>query len=368
MSGTYTSRGNLYKPAADGSDNVNVVTDLNNNMDRLDALLGWRPVTAGTMPASAFQGAAMYQTDTGRLYVNQGAGGSAATSYKQVLVEGASFDANISLSSSAGQVAIGGTTSDAAFAVMRGTTAGYLFSGRSLTASANSMFTATVAGLLEWGPGSGVADVNLYRSAANILKTDDSFQVGANLTVSGSSTLDDAIVGGNLLVNGATFRPQLHSPVTLANSAAETAMATVTIPASDAVAGATYQLRVSGNAAVAAATTPTFTFRIRLGGVAGTSLVSITVTARSGMSDGHWDIEGILSCTTAGASATWAAMFKITHNFVTSSSTYTTQGPLTTTATRDSTSAQDFVFTGQWSASSPSNTATARVGVNGRMA
>jgi len=42
-------------------------------------------------------------------------------------------------------------------------------------------------GLTEWGSGSAAVDTNLYRSAANTLKTDDNFVVGGALTVGGDA-------------------------------------------------------------------------------------------------------------------------------------------------------------------------------------
>lgn len=51
-----------------------------------------------------------------------------------------------------------------------------------------AMYTS---GLMEWGDGSGSRDTNLYRSAADTLRTDDNFVVGANLTVSSSLGLSD---------------------------------------------------------------------------------------------------------------------------------------------------------------------------------
>jgi hypothetical protein len=105
MAGTYTSRLALYKPAADGSDNVNVVTDLNNNLDRLDALVSFVPVTASTYPASAFQGEAFYETDTGKAYVNKSAVASSADFY-QIMVAGADFDSDMTFNGSV--VASGG--------------------------------------------------------------------------------------------------------------------------------------------------------------------------------------------------------------------------------------------------------------------
>jgi hypothetical protein len=55
------------------------------------------------------------------------------------------------------------------------------------------------------GSGGGIViggDANLYRSAANTLRTDDSFVVDANLTVSGNATLGGS--GGSVGFYGVT--------------------------------------------------------------------------------------------------------------------------------------------------------------------
>lgn len=359
--GTSTSRGNFYKSAADGSENANVVTDLNNNWDRLDAILGWRPVTSGTMPASAFQGAALYQTDTGRVYVNQGAGGSAATAYKQVLVEGARFDSSITANAAISASGGSGFTHEAstAFDVSFQTI---------VLADSQHRFRLFSSGRMEWGSGAASRDTNLYRSAADTLRTDDSFSVGGTLTVAGATSLAAASLSGDLVVNGATLRPQLFVAASISNSSAETVLQTVTIPANDATPGAVYRIRVYG--AAVATGTPSITFRARLGGVSGTTLVSFTaVTVRSGMPDGYYDMDIILTNTTTGASGLWSVMAKYTHNFTGSVTTYTTIGPIVIgDIARDTTASQALVFTAQWSAASASNVANVRGGESGRVA
>jgi len=57
-----------------------------------------------------------------------------------------------------------------------------------VTGDASSRFVAYADGKLEIGPGSGSRDTNLYRSAADTLKTDDSFIVSTKATV-GTTTL-----------------------------------------------------------------------------------------------------------------------------------------------------------------------------------
>jgi len=61
---------------------------------------------------------------------------------------------------------------------------------------------------MEWGDGTNEADTNLYRSAANTLKTDDNFVAGnisAGATVSGSNTGDQDLSGYALLAGANVF-------------------------------------------------------------------------------------------------------------------------------------------------------------------
>ena len=63
----------------------------------------------------------------------------------------------------------------------------------------NARLLVDIGGKLTWGAGSGAGDVTLYRSAANILKTDDSLEAAAGLitnTTSGapSATIADVAI------------------------------------------------------------------------------------------------------------------------------------------------------------------------------
>lgn len=358
MAGTYTSRGNLYKTQANGDDNVDPVLDLNNNWDRLDALLGWRPVTSGTMPASAFQGASFLQTNTGKGFVNTSSGASAV--YAQVMVAGSDYASNITMASSAQQIAIGGSSSSAPFTARRGSISDVLVSGQVASASANNTFVVTVGGTMTWGPGSAGGDTNLYRSSANTLATDDSLQVGANLTVAGSATMDDAIVGGEFILNGTKPRPALSGQTTVASTTTNTAIATLSIPAADAVAGATYEIEAWGSAAVAAATTPTLTFGATFS--TGVSLGALpAITCRSGMTNGKWRVKLRLACITPGASGTWTSEIESLHNFLTGATTATVQGPeVIDSATKDSTVLITVGINAAWGTANASNTLTCR--------
>lgn len=68
---TTTTRLGLYKPA--GTEQSNVVTDINNNYDKIDTAVGATICTSGTRPAtSLFTGRVIHETDTRRNYVYDG--------------------------------------------------------------------------------------------------------------------------------------------------------------------------------------------------------------------------------------------------------------------------------------------------------
>jgi hypothetical protein len=358
---TLTSRLRLYKPAADGSENVNVVSDLNDNWDRLDAMVSFVPVTSVTYPASAYQGEAFYETDTGEAYINKSAVPS-ASDYYQILTAGADFHDNISLGSSAYQVNIGGnadTTAKFTALVPSGTD---LLTGRIISASAFNSFYLEANGSMGWGPGTSTQDVRVSRSAVGTLEVDGALQV-----VGEFDAFADANVGGDLSVSGeiiantsAIMRPELHVATTISNSSAEAVLQSFAIPADDAVVGAVYRIRAYGTAQVTG--TPTMTFRFRIGGVAGTSLLAFSaITARTGMTDGFWEIELIATCSATGVSGTWSPFGRGGHNFVGTASTLTSMlTAVTASVTRDTTISNDLVLTGQWSAASSSNSIVCR--------
>jgi hypothetical protein len=58
--------------------------------------------------------------------------------------------------------------------------------------SATPNFSIDAGGKLRWSSGSAVADTTLYRSAADVLKTDDSFDIASNLTISGTTILQQS--------------------------------------------------------------------------------------------------------------------------------------------------------------------------------
>ena len=73
------------------------------------------------------------------------------------------------------------------FAGSRGAATDPQFESR-VTADASARWSVRADGQMAWGPGSGAADTNLYRAAADMLRTDDAFVVGGGLTVLGGTT------------------------------------------------------------------------------------------------------------------------------------------------------------------------------------
>ncbi|MEU1272971.1 hypothetical protein [Streptomyces sp. NPDC005799] len=261
----------------------------------------------------------------------------------------ASFNSTLRLASGK-QINVNSSASGATLAVVNAAAGTDLISGR-VTGDTVDRFLVDTDGTLNWGAGGSTApDVVLARTAADTL---------------GTASGDHFKVGGDLkLVNGTTiYRNKLSASTTVANTASETVIATLTIPAGDAVAGAVYRIKAWGVASVTG--TPTLTLRSRLGGVAGTALGSSGGrTASSGVSNRAWQVTADLTCLTTGASGTWFAS-QVTYEAVTLSASppFASPGLIldgTTSVTVDSTVSEDFVITATWGTASASNTLTCR--------
>lgn len=384
MSST-TSRASFYKPAS--GENVNVVTDLNNNWDAVDLNLNFRSCTSSTRPSTQWDGLCIHETDTNRQYVWNS---SPATSgwYE---VYGA-----------------GGTISQLNLA---GSASGNFTLTSKITGNANPKWELRADGLQAWGDGTAAVDTYLYRTAANSLKTDGAFTSVGNVTVS-STTESTAVnvsgggtfaksltVGGSASLGGGTgvlnlrnaataptaadsaglnlyseagqlksYTPSgnimrlngalgLSATVTRASVATEQDLVNVTIPANDAVTGAVYRLKAFGHASVTG--TPTITFR----GYIGTSQVgsTIAITASSGIQLHNWNAE--IDLVYLGSNNWFGSLImmeaiSVSGSPPTSTSTLRTDGGGQVSAT--ATNALAFKFTQQWSVSNAANTITCR--------
>jgi hypothetical protein len=106
--------------------------------------------------------------------------------------------------------------------------------------SATPNFTIDAGGKLNWSSGSAVADTNLYRSAANVLKTDDSFDVASGKTykIDGTDVLTSSAVlssstaatigasTGTTTINNGIVLKQVLETATIDSSTALSASAT----------------------------------------------------------------------------------------------------------------------------------------------
>jgi len=215
---TLSTRLSLYLPASDGSENYNVVTDLINNWNKVDAAVGAVAVTSSTRPASAYNGQWIRETDTGRLYVSNGTLPGSASFTVQPFVVGVA-----AISASSTRMLKCRTTGDSDDRVFLGSD-----------------------GVAWWGPGNAAVDTNLYRSAANLLKTDDSLTVNGDLTVLGvgqqvylertsdTTTTSDATVNADAfftfaMAASATYIVEIHAIV---NGTSGDLQTTWTTPAS----------------------------------------------------------------------------------------------------------------------------------------
>jgi hypothetical protein len=191
-----TTRLALYKSKSDGSELVSYTQDLGQNWDKVDAAAGYASCTSSTRPSSPYSGKPIMETDTTyRTYFSNGTA-PASASWVQIPNSSSTFNADLDLTSGK-QFNIGASSSTASIAVVNAATTTDLISSR-VTGDTQSRWLVDTDGTLNWGLGaSTVPDTNLYRSAANVLSTDDSLAVGINLSVAGSGAIT-----GNLAVTG----------------------------------------------------------------------------------------------------------------------------------------------------------------------
>lgn len=158
-----TTRLGLYKSDPDGDDLVNYVQDLGQNLDKIDLAVGFQSCTSSTRPSSPYNGKAIRETDTGRTYLWDG------SAWRELA------NTQASPTFTAGLATTRANPTDVAIATAD-------------DGDAQRRFGIRADGLLQWGTGAATEDTNLYRSAANTLKTDDSLLVAGDLTVTGGIT------------------------------------------------------------------------------------------------------------------------------------------------------------------------------------
>lgn len=159
----------------------------------------------------------------------------------------------------------------------------------------------------------------------------------------------DSFQGKWASIGPKTVTSEAHNIQSLA-TVTETVIATLTIPAGDAVAGSVYEL-VAAGAYTTAAAPGTVTMRVRLGGLAGA--VIATMAGADGAlvaSKSNWGVSyhAWLTCVTPGAAGTWLASMAVVSSALTAGAmtVRNPNNPGTTAAqTRDSTVSNDLVVT-----------------------
>lgn len=378
MSST-TSRASLYKPAS--GENVNVVTDVNNNWDTVDLNMNFRTCTSSTRPSTKWDGLCIHETDTRKSYVWNST--PAVSGWYQIYTAEAALDV----------VNVSGA-STGAFTVTSKT-----------TGNANPRFAVRSDGLLAWGDGTAAVDSYLYRSNTNALMTDGALTVAGAATVqsttdstavnvSGGGTFAKSLtVGGTASLGGGQgvlgLRNATTAPTAVPSTGAilsaesgqlkvynqfgaaprvngayrlsatttktgttttETDICVLTIPANDAVVGATYRITAWGTTTHTAAS-PTLQWRSLLGANALASSGTLTCNA-SASSLRPWRIVTDLVCLATGGTGSW---FATQQGFWTGNTTTAlpVQSPQhffdgSTPVTNATTSANDFKITFTW--------------------
>lgn len=109
--------------------------------------------------------------------------------------------------------------------LLKSTAAGGVAIQSGVTGESVNRFQVNTSGRLDWGSGSATRDTNLYRSAADTLKTDDSFVVDSTISAkAGASTGQIAKVGGTIFSyntdagNSTTTETDLYTDTIPANT------------------------------------------------------------------------------------------------------------------------------------------------------
>lgn len=164
---TNTPRLALDKPADDGSDLVNVATDLNANYDRIDQAVGFQSVTSSTRPSTPYAGKPIMESDTSyRSYFHNGTA-PASAGWVEIPNGSATYNSDLKLASTR-QLNIGASGATASISVLGSASTVDMLSGR-VTGDTLSRWLVDVDGTMAWGPGNAATDVGLIRSGVGVL-------------------------------------------------------------------------------------------------------------------------------------------------------------------------------------------------------
>lgn len=161
MPDTPTTRLGMYKSASDGSEDVSYTQDIGQNLDKIDAAVGFQVVTSSTRPSSPYSGKAITESDTSyRTYFSNGTA-PASASWVQIPNSSGTYSGLL-----AQERASAATTATQI----------------KVTGDSQQRLTIGADGKLTWGSGSATGDTVLYRETANVLCTEDIVRVYRSLT------------------------------------------------------------------------------------------------------------------------------------------------------------------------------------------
>ena len=217
-------------------------------------LLGSRAATAG--PAAIWKSGAEEISIAPNIPTSWTSGSLGTDRLRMVMVDGA--DPEISYFSTLGEVAHRVTGYYEVNPALATSTA---FGANTVTGEAASRFQILASGKLEIGDGTNPYDTNLYRSAADTLKTDDSLAVVGNIGFDGVIYGSSGLTGIAINTGGTNGRLWIHS-----NPAADVAASTSTTVSGVLITKATAgqpSTNINGTA-----TTDAFADALRNGGIA----------------------------------------------------------------------------------------------------
>jgi len=283
----------------------------------------------------------------------------------------------INAAGSAGATIVGntvdGTTANHGITVGASTSTGGL-----ATVSGNTIRAAASAGIRLTAPGTTAVGNKVYKDSGTtsngislssgatgcvLLNNDlsgNGWTTAAAIVTGGAAPVTDPRGGGTL--PGANLVNALApATATAANTTAATAIASLAIPANDAVAGSVYRLTVRGTASTTG--TPTLALDVQLGGTSlfATALRAATATA-SGLASSTFEVEILLGCNATGSAGTWWAKATLLDRLSAGGSgtpASTTGMTAGTGTTKDTTAAQTLALVATWGTASASNTITA---------
>lgn len=200
---TTTAKLGLVKPATDEDVDITI---LNDNSDKVDAASGTTVCTSGTRPGSPFIGQTIYETDTSKIYIWDGAewDDQLALRVALAMVIGSQAVTTEFLSE------ILSTRDNATDSALRTMVDG----------DADNRLNVFADGQMEWGDGTNPADLNLWRESAGVaqltgqlhttggVESDDDINVDGNVAVTGNVQCD-----GDLIPTGAGYMSYLRKSV-----------------------------------------------------------------------------------------------------------------------------------------------------------